>query len=163
MLAATGVAGKSQNLVLCPVGTAANSEITNVNQDFKGTTSIRAAYLLIVFVMPALSLAVRNESDAFYLHTMTAVALVTVFVAWPRAIHFDTAGIWQRDRVGRIHRIPWSSVDSVGHDAGQGRTIVGGGSIQIAHSQFHSDKDLFCRPIEERTGKKVFVGLIDAF
>ncbi len=91
---------------------------------------------------------------------MFLIALISLYLWWPRTITFDENGIRQRDVLGRLKHIPWTSVDSLGHVADEDKTIVGGGKTEIVHSYLHSDKELFCRTIRARTGKEVFVGLL---
>jgi hypothetical protein len=91
---------------------------------------------------------------------MCLAGFLAMFLSWPRAIHLDGQGIWQRDRLGRVKRIDWQAVDSLGHISSEGKTIVGGGDVEIAHTKLHQDKQLFCRLIEQRTGVKVFVSAL---
>ncbi len=57
-----------------------------------------------------------------------------------------------------MKRIPWQDVDSLGHVSSEGKTIVGGRDVEIIHTSYHQQKELFCELIEQRTGVKVFVG-----
>ena len=131
-----------------------------MNHDFRGSPFIRGAYLLFAFGMPALSLAFRHAPDANYLHAMTLAALVSVFLAWPRAIHLDENGIWQRDRLGRRHSIEWGSLDTAAH-AFEGKILIAGGNVEIWHTMFHAEPELLCQLIDQRTGFRFFGGAFE--
>ena len=77
---------------------------------------------------------------------------------WPRRISLDDVGIRQKSLLGKEILLRYEELDSIGVIASAGKTIVGGGGIQIEHTQFHYNRVLFVKTLEERTGKKAFVG-----
>jgi hypothetical protein len=128
----------------------------SVNQDFKGRALLRVAYYLVLLGMPVLSVVFRNAPDAGYLHGLTAGALLCVFLAWPRTIHLTEEGIWQRNRIGRRQFISWDSVDSLAYMPLESKILVGGGNVEIFHTMFHSDPELFAKTIDLRKDSRFF-------
>jgi hypothetical protein len=78
-----------------------------VNTTFKASPFVRVAFVLVLIAAPLMSSVFRHEDGALWLHLLDAVGVVAVFLAWPRTIHFDGDGIWQRDLFGAKKRIPW--------------------------------------------------------
>jgi hypothetical protein len=129
-----------------------------MNHTFAASWLLRGGLLLMLIGCPSVCWLARQDEAAIYVCFMCLAGFIAMFFFWPRAIHFDDDEIWQRDLLGRVKRISWQAVDSLGHVASEGKTIVGGGETEIVHTQFHGDKGLFCRLIEQRTGITVFVG-----
>jgi hypothetical protein len=97
-----------------------------VHQTFRASSLLRAALVLAFLVAPLKSWSFRHAEDAIWLHTLTATGVACAFFAWPRAIHFDQDGIWQRSLFGRVTRIRLKEVDSLSQLADEGKTVVGG-------------------------------------
>lgn len=133
-----------------------------MNRTFKASPTVRAAFLLVYIAAPVLAWWLRDDEVAMLLDGMYAVGVIAVFFAWPRTIHFDTYGIWQRNLLGRKQFIQWNDVDSLAHIAADGKTVVAGGTVNIVHGTLHRDKQQFCDLIEQRTSRKMFVGMLDA-
>jgi hypothetical protein len=129
-----------------------------VGHTFTVTPLIRFGYLCVLLSAPLLSWLLRRDPDSQWMYVIASVAVVSVFIAWPRAIHFEEKEIWQRNLFGQVKRIGWDAVDSLSEVEAEGRTTVGGGGTEIVHTRFHRGKELFCNLIEQRTGKRVFIG-----
>ena len=128
-----------------------------MNHTFGAGPLLRFGLMALLIGGPGVCWLARRDEASAYVYGMCLVGFICMYLAWPRAIRFDMDGIKQRDRLGRLKYIPWQEVDSLGHIPSEAKTIVGGGNIEIVHTLLHSDKDLFCQLIEERTGKQVFV------
>src|SRR5689334_5630305 len=113
---------------------------------------LRFSLFLTLVSVPCLGWLLRGDPDRPYFYVFCLAGFVAVFFTWPRPIHFDSDGIRQRNLIGRTRFIPWPAVEVVRHSSG-GKTIVGFGpdNMEIVHSQLHTDRDLFCRLISERT------------
>ena len=130
-----------------------------MNTTFKASPFVRVAFVLVLIAAPLMSWVFRHEDGALWLHLLDAVGVVAVFLAWPRTIHFDGDGIWQRDLFGGKKRIPWGQVGSLAFLRADDKAIVGGGSVQIVHNLLHRDKAKFCELISQRTNTQVASGL----
>jgi hypothetical protein len=115
---------------------------------------------LAVISTPVLSWWLRNDEAAVWLHVMMAFAIACAFFTWPRPIHLDSEGVWQRSLFGRVRRIAWREIDSAGIIPSESKAIVGGGEKEIIHGMLHQNRDQFCELIEQRTGKQFFVGAL---
>lgn len=130
-----------------------------MHKTFKASVAVRSAFIFALIAAPLISWAFRNTDGAVWLHLFSAVAVICVFLAWPRTIHFDSDRIWQKGRFGRARSIPWTDVDSLAHVIADGKTIVGGGNVQIVHNFLHTDKADFCKVIEQRTAHRAALGV----
>jgi hypothetical protein len=131
---------------------------TSVNHTFTASWQIRSAFALVFVSAPLLCWLARNQDGAVFICLLCLAGVVFTFLGWPRAIHLDSEGIWQRNRWGKVRRISWIQVDSVAHVTSTGCTIVGGGDVEIVHSMLHQDQLLFEKIVNMRTAVSVFVG-----
>ena len=117
---------------------------------------------MVLISAPLISWMFYAEKEELWLQLLPAIGIVGVFLAWPRAIHFDEDGIWQRQIFGSVKRIRWNEVVSLVRAGSHGRRdpisrmVVAGGEVEISHTNFHQDRSLFCKLIEEKTGTHAF-------
>ena len=117
---------------------------------------------MVLISAPLIAWMFSAEKEELWLQLLPAIGIVGVFLAWPRAIHFDEDGIWQRQIFGSVKRIRWNEVDSLASVVPSGprdaisKMLVAGGNVQIMHTGLHRDRTLFCKLVEERTGVRGF-------
>ena len=128
-----------------------------MNLRFRGSPFIKIGFSLLVAIFLWSTIYLRKEAFGAW-----ASGLMTVFFAhclvkmWPRTIHIDDEGIWQRDVLGRKRKIPWQSVDALDHVYERG-VMVAGGMVEIFHTDYHADRELFMETIDRRCGSR-FLG-----
>ena len=86
-----------------------------------------------------------REGDPLWLQFINLAFYGLAFYGWPRTIHCDESGVWQRNRFGFKTKIPYGEIISV--NRGNNTVAVTGEHLTIQHTQYHSDADEFLRVV----------------
>jgi hypothetical protein len=122
-------------------------------QSFPASAFAAGIYGVSVLFSGVMSIGMYREGDPVWIQLIPLAFLLIAFYGWPRTIHCDERGIWQRSRFGLKTLIPYGDVLAVTQS--QGTTTVSGTEGSIEHTQYHADAGQFQRVTAKRTGKPV--------
>jgi hypothetical protein len=125
-----------------------------VKQVFPATAFMSGLYSVVILLAGGLCVGMHREGDPLWLQFISLVFAAIVFYGWPRAIHCDESGIWQRSRLGARRNIHYGNVVSLAYS--QGTTAVTGDRVVIEHTKYHADAVQFQRLLSKRTGKDIY-------
>lgn len=123
-------------------------------QSYPATALIAGIYAVGVIMASALVVGMYREGDPLWMQTIPLGLFLISFYGWPRTIHCDSNGIWQRTRFGIKKYIPYSDVLAVGR-SGEA-AIVTGAKASIEHTEYHAGAEQFQELLQKRTGKEIY-------
>ena len=125
-----------------------------LRQSFPASAFAAGIYGVGVLFSGAMSIGMYREGDGWGIQIIPLAFVLIAFYGWPRTIHCDEEGVWQRSRFGFKTRIPYNDVVAVSYS--EGTTTVTGTDGSIEHTQYHAAAGQFQGVISKRTGKPVF-------
>ncbi len=125
---------------------------------FGGSAIIKGAFLLALVCALFLIAYLEYQPEPRWLQLIAAFGIWAIWMAWPRAVVLDEAGLSQRTRFGKLRRIDYNDVIAISHDIGETRTTVIGVNCNITLHLLHARRGEFYDLLTKRTGKKVAFG-----
>jgi hypothetical protein len=122
-------------------------------QSFPASAFVTGLYGITVVFSAAIAIGTHREGDPIWIQLLPLVFVFIAFYGWPRTIHSDEKGVWQRTRFGLKRIIPYDEVVAVAY--AQGTTTVTGQRATIEHTQYHAGTDPFQRVVSGRSGRKI--------
>jgi hypothetical protein len=125
-------------------------------QSFPATAFATGVYGLDLLLSAAMMIGSHQEGDPMWVQLTPLVFVWIAFMGWPRTIHVDETGVWQRTRWGRKRRIRFEDVLAVSHE--HGTTTVTGTVATIEHTPYHVGARRIEEVLEKRTHKRIYYG-----
>jgi hypothetical protein len=123
----------------------------NLQKSFPATTFAAGIYGLCVLMATATGIGMYREGDPLWLQFIDGGFYALAFYGWPRTIHCDESGVWQRSRFCVKTVIPYDEIISV--TPGDKSVVVTGDHATIEHSLYHADADEFLRVVSRAANR----------
>lgn len=125
-----------------------------LRQSFPATAFIAGLYGVAVLFSAVMAIGMYRENDPAWLQLIPLSFVLIAFYAWPRTIHIDESGVWQRSRFGRKTRLNYSDVIALSYS--DCTTTVTGSSGIIEHTQYHAAGSRFVGLVSKRSNREVY-------
>lgn len=123
-------------------------------QNFPATAFWTGMYGLILILSAAIVIGTHREGDPVWIQLTPLVFVLIAFYGWPRTIHVDETGVWQRTRFGLKRRIQFEDVLAVAHE--DGTTTVTGKEATIEHTPCHVGSSRIREVLSTRSHKRIY-------
>jgi hypothetical protein len=123
-------------------------------QSFPASAFVTGLYGVTVAFSATIAIGTHRENDPIPIQLIPLVFVFIAFYGWPRTIHSDEKGVWQRTRLGLKRVIPYDEIVAVAY--AQGTTTVTGRQATIEHTQYHAGVNQFQRMVSRRSGKEIY-------
>lgn len=125
-------------------------------QSFPATAFWTGMYRLLLALSAAMVIGTHREGDSMWTQLTPLVFVLMAFFGWPRTIHVDETGVWQRTRLGLKRRIRFEDVLALAHE--DGTTTVVGKEATIEHTACHAGSSQIQEVLSKRSRKKIYYG-----
>lgn len=122
------------------------------NPSFPAKSFVTGVYSSGVMISIALMWGLHHQHESNILVFGSLIFAAISFYGWPRTIHCTADAVTQRSRLGRLRRISYNDVISIGVD-NDGTTTVLGSKETIQHTTDHADAGYFASIVSKRSGK----------
>jgi hypothetical protein len=125
-------------------------------QSFPASAFWTGMYGLTLVLSAAMVIGTHREGDPMWVQLTPLVFVLIAFCGWPRTIHVDETGVWQRTRLGLKKRIRFEDVLAVAHE--HGTTTVVDKVATIEHTPCHAGSSQIQEVLSKRSHKKIYYG-----
>lgn len=125
-------------------------------QSFPASAFWTGMYGLTLVLSAATVIGTHREGDPMWIQLTPLVFVLIAFFGWPRTIHVDETGVWQRTRLGLKRSIRFEDVLAVTHE--HGTTTVVDKEATIEHTPCHAGSSQIQEVLSKRSHKKIYYG-----
>ena len=126
----------------------------NPRQSFPASAFATGIYGLNLLLSAVLVIGTHREGDPIWIQLTPLLFVLIAFFGWPRTIHVDETGVWQRTRLGLKRRIPFEDVLAVSRQ--QGTTTIAGKEATIEHTPHHVGARRLEEVLSKRSHKRIY-------
>ena len=123
-------------------------------QSFPASAFWTGLYGLTLILSAAMVIGTHREGDPMWIQLTPLVFVLIAFYGWPRTIHVDETGVWQRTRLGLKRRIRFEDVLAVAYE--HGTTTVAGKEATIEHTPYHAGAGSIREVLSKRSHRKTY-------
>ncbi len=123
-------------------------------QSFPASAFLTGLYGLTLILSAAIVIGTHREGDPVWVQLTPLVFVLIAFYGWPRTIHVDETGVWQRTRLGLKRRIRFEDILAIAYE--QGSTTVTGKEATIEHTPYHVGTQRIQKVLSKRSHRKLY-------